>query len=550
MTRSGATLRAMRQRPSVPSDPSAGSLVLTGDQGQQRHRLGLLLVQLDPLKLAQQRQRVGDQGRDQQVSGDRVIPGDVRLGAGGVVMPGQTRDHRPGYRNQGADAADLRDQLGHSVLTCDGIIEDRRVQGATLLAGQHPGGQDDFADRLEDPVWTGTGRDPASPVRQHRRVEPGLGHREPARSLPPQVERDRLRGLPVRQPVQRLQHHHRGDHIRRDGRTPPPGAKQVRERLIRKQSLAILGQERKHRPRWQQMPSQRLRIPELTLTIITTLHTHRISAQPDHRTRTHGLFSSLLAVGILLEGTLEPHLNVPFVVDLWLSGVVEETIKIAVPVLLLIVARERFGDPRVGVLMVLISSAVFGVGEGIQYVASGSGSNNHLLMGLVRPVVEVAHPLWATIAAGAIWLAAHRSGRVITWAGFAGWFVAVALHSIHDGVLGGHVRGTHNHSSDINVSVTQAVADAVVVNAIGIVLAVVTFLILSQVLREIVPPSAVAKNPPHWRPRLALWGVPRATRTQWEAEQPVVVVDNNGPSGSQHTAGHQHGRRRSDRHTD
>ena len=68
-------------------------------------------------------------------------------------------------------------------------------------------------------------------------------------------------------------------------------------------------------------------------------------------------------------------------------------------------------------------------------------------------------------------------------------------------------------------------------------------------LRELVPPTAIAQNPPHWRPRLVLWGVPRATRTQWEAEQPVVV-DNSGPSGSHRTAGHQHKRHRSERHAD
>jgi hypothetical protein len=67
-------------------------------------------------------------------------------------------------------------------------------------------------------------RQAAPPVGQRRRVERARGDRQADRGLPPQVERDRLRGFPVRQVMQRLQHQDRGDHVagtlgrpRRDG---------------------------------------------------------------------------------------------------------------------------------------------------------------------------------------------------------------------------------------------------------------------------------------------------------------------------------------------
>src|SRR5665647_2517308 len=151
-------------------DPGARDLLvcaLVNDALMVLDRLGLLLVELDTLEPVQHHQRIVDQGADQQVTGASVVPGDVGLGAGGVVVPGQTREDLPGGRNQGPDAADLRDQLGHGVLAGDRVVQDRGVQRATLPAGQHPGGRDDLGDRLEDPVRTITGRDPPPPVRQH-----------------------------------------------------------------------------------------------------------------------------------------------------------------------------------------------------------------------------------------------------------------------------------------------------------------------------------------------------------------------------------------------
>ena len=167
-----------------------------------------------------------------------------------------------------------------------------------------------------------------------------------------------------------------------------------------------------------------------------------------------GLVSGIIAflVASFIEGRLEPRMHVPFAVDLWLAGAIEETCKLAVPVLLLIFSRRRFGDPRAGVLMVLISAAVFGLGEGIQYITSGTSANSSLLLTLVRPLTEISHPLWTAVAAGAIWLAAHRSGRVLTWVGLAGWLVSSLLHSVHDGLFSAGQQGTQNRTTDLDAA--------------------------------------------------------------------------------------------------
>ncbi len=50
-------------------------------------------------------------------------------------------------------------------------------------------------------------------------------------------------------PPQRLQHHHRGDHLTRDRRATPPGGEQIGEQRLGEQPAAVLGQEPLHRPR-------------------------------------------------------------------------------------------------------------------------------------------------------------------------------------------------------------------------------------------------------------------------------------------------------------
>lgn len=63
----------------------------------------------------------------------------------------------------------------------------------------------------------------------------------------------------------------------------------------------------------------------------------------------------------------------------------------------------------------------------------------------------------------------------------------------------------------------EVVREGIALNVFSIGVAVISFLILRHFLRELVPPTAVAANSPHWRPQLKWWGVPIATRKQWAA---------------------------------
>jgi hypothetical protein len=79
----------------------------------------------------------------------------------------------------------------------------------------------------------------------------------------PVVAATRLRGgnAGVGQILQRLQHQHRGDHRTRHRRPAPPGRKQVSEQPIREDLTTMLGQQRVHTARRDQMPPPAPRCP-------------------------------------------------------------------------------------------------------------------------------------------------------------------------------------------------------------------------------------------------------------------------------------------------
>ena len=186
---------------------------------------------------------------------------------GPAVLPDHLRraGHRPG------DPADRGDQLGDRVLGGHRVIQDRGIQRPTGLPGQHPGLGHHRPDRVKDPVRPWRAAQPPPPHRQRGRMKPARGHRQPARGLPPQIERHRLHSLGVREPVQGLQHDHRSDHLGRNRRATTR-LEQISEHLLRKQLPTVSGQEREHAPRRQQMPGHRLHIQDLALRIRPSLH--------------------------------------------------------------------------------------------------------------------------------------------------------------------------------------------------------------------------------------------------------------------------------------
>ena len=262
--------------------------VLTGDQRQQRQRLSLLRIPLEVGKMTEQPVRISDQRIHDRGPGLHVVPGDRRL-AGIVVLVRRTQlaDHRGGAGDVSADPTDRCDQLRHRVPGGDRIIEDGGVQRPPGPAGQHPGLGHHRPHRVEDPVRRRRRCQSPPPVGQRRGMKRTGLQRQPCRSLPPQVERHRLRRLPVGQTVQRRQHDHRCDHVRRDRRPPPTRPEQVREQLVTEQLPAVCGQKREHTTSGEQVPHPRLHITELDLILRPSLHPHIVPQNTNRSAQRH-----------------------------------------------------------------------------------------------------------------------------------------------------------------------------------------------------------------------------------------------------------------------
>lgn len=243
--------------------------------------------------------------------------------------------------------------------------------------------------------------------------------------------------------------------------------------------------------------------------VVYLVDPHERFAQLEGRTTLMwwGLGSGVAAilVAFAIEVVLEQRLEFPIALDLWLSGPVEETCMLAIPVLLLAFGSHIFKDPRAGLFLVLLSGIVFGAVEAGEYVANPK-EWLPLSMALERPATELLHPFLTAFAASIIWLAAWRAGKVITKAGISAWVIVMAIHSVHDGMLSGGVQGTTLSQPTIP-SAADAIASGGAGFLFGAVWTVLLYLLLRHSARELVPPNAVGANAAHWRPTLRQWGV-------------------------------------------
>ena len=118
----------------------------------------------------------------------------------------------------------------------------------------------------------------------------------------------------------------------------------------------------------------------------------------------------------------------------------------------------------------------------------------------------MGHPLWTGIAAALIWLAAYRAGRLLTLAGLVGWCMAMALHSLHDGLF---TLVPRKDDGPVAMDGQILAANATLTSIVSLVFVALGYLILRHLARELVPPGAVRTNRPHWRPQIKQWGIPR-----------------------------------------
>ncbi|PZE35948.1 hypothetical protein DEJ21_09515 [Curtobacterium sp. MCSS17_006] len=151
-------------------------------------------------------------------------------------------------------------------------------------------------------------------------------------------------------------------------------------------------------------------------------------------------------------------------------GLVEEFLKLLLPVILLL-AAQTYRSPRLGVWLVLVVAGWLGFLEGVSYIitsldpildggAAPSDAPFIMMMDVVvRIIAEVSHPLITVGAAVVIWLAAKRYPRAkAVGIGVLAYLGAAAIHGLNDAVIDGPVR-------DWNVPVSIAL-EAVYVVAI------------------------------------------------------------------------------------
>jgi hypothetical protein len=198
---------------------------------------------------------------------------------------------------------------------------------------------------------------------------------------------------------------------------------------------------------------------------------------------------------------------------LWLSGPIEETAKLLVPIALLAWGVKALREPKAGLFVVVVSAATFGAIEGAVWESRRSDIWLHLEMAIVRPGAELIHPFLTGFAAAVIWLAARRAGRVVTRSGVLAFALIVVVHSVHDGIATllllrkGERIGTPSVYSP-GVAITRGVASWLVL----FLQAVAVYVLLRHAARELVGPTHLATSPPQWRPRIKPWGLRRGAR--------------------------------------
>ena len=175
-----------------------------------------------------------------------------------VGDPQQCPDRRPNQRDR--------------VHRGDRVIQRRRVQDP--LHPDQPRLRRRVQHHPEQSAWILRGLHTGSHIDQYgvREADPAVTviATNTAGVAPTIVEAVPLNRLPVAQALQSLQHHHRRDHRRRHTPTPPI-TEQVREQVIRKQTVTLTSKDREHRRLRQHLLTKTVHvIQKITLTFRLT----------------------------------------------------------------------------------------------------------------------------------------------------------------------------------------------------------------------------------------------------------------------------------------
>lgn len=177
------------------------------------------------------------------------------------------------------------------------------------------------------------------------------------------------------------------------------------------------------------------------------------------------------------------------------SGTAEEAMKLLVPVVLYLCGRHR--DPRAGLAVALGSAAMFGIIEGVGFTIDAANVVSKLahpgattmspeiatvVMAVERPFAELMHPIFTGFVAAIAWRAAWKRGKIATGAGVGALIIAIVAHTANDMAVVG-------------------IREASLLSSLVIILGMY-FLGYKRACRNLVPPEAVAVDPPGWRPHL------------------------------------------------
>jgi hypothetical protein len=185
-----------------------------------------------------------------------------------------------------------------------------------------------------------------------------------------------------------------------------------------------------------------------------------------------GIGSACVAILIVYAVSGEwnaPLLTAPYVPG-WLVGFLHGPLKLVVPVILWSVGMFR--APRQGFLLVLLSAMTFGVSLAAAD-AWFTAVLDHRRIGAV--IVTV---LLAAIVAAVPWRAAWKRKTFFTWSVAAALAIAMGLHWLADTLI---VQGWE-------------------IAVVGV--AIVGYLTVKVVVRQLVPPDHVATVSPGWRPAI------------------------------------------------
>jgi RsiW-degrading membrane proteinase PrsW (M82 family) len=165
------------------------------------------------------------------------------------------------------------------------------------------------------------------------------------------------------------------------------------------------------------------------------------------------------------------------------AGPIEELAKLAVP-LALYALSPRFRPPRVGLSLVLASAASLGVYEVAEYAYEMPSDTPVAATLALRPLWDApVHMVLTGIIGAVLWRTWRRHGGLALTPKAIGTVVGVmALHSFID------------WSNDLRAGTAT----------VSVLMLVPAYLWFKTAARQLVPPGAVASNPPWWRPwRLA-----------------------------------------------